>query len=165
MRRGVEAHGLCVGFKSLKHFTARAHAPEYDMESYMCKKQRVRTIDVMRNGIPVAVPGDRPFKVVEHEPGYYAKGGLIPGSSIQLRQKSTRAERKQVDDEGNPVATKIVGKGKRPTYAEKQQAIQEAYDLAQVMSLTVPGARQGNEIPSFEQRTGMFLVKPEDEAY
>jgi hypothetical protein len=33
------------------------------------------------------------------------------------------------------------------------------------MSLTVPAQRQGNEVPSFEQRTGMFLVNPEDEAY
>jgi hypothetical protein len=90
-RRGVESTGLCVGFKSLKHFVPRSQAPEYDMETFMCKKQRVRTVDDMRNGIPVAVPGDRPFKKVEHEPGYHAKGGLIPGSSIQLRQKSTRA--------------------------------------------------------------------------
>ena len=164
-RRGVESTGLCVGFKSLKHYAPRSRAPEYDMESYMCKKQRVRTIDAMRNGIPVAVPGDRPFKKAEHEPGYYAKGGLVPGSSIQLRGKSTRAERPPVDDDGNPIVTKHVRTEKRPTYAEKQQAAQGAYDLAQVMSLTVPGIRQGKEIPSFEQRTGLFLVKPEDEAY
>ena len=91
-----------MNFKSLKHFPPRGNADEYDMESYMNRKQRPgRSIESMRNGIPVAVPGDRAFKKVEHEPGYYAKGGLIPGSSIQLR-KSAKPEMR-----GGEEATKV----------------------------------------------------------
>jgi hypothetical protein len=41
----------------------------------------------------------------------------------------------------------------------------EAYDRAQVLSLSVAGSKQGQEVPSFEARTGAYLVKPQDEAY
>jgi hypothetical protein len=168
MRRGIEDPGLCVGMKSAKHFPPRGEAPQYDMESYMNKKQRVPSLDAMRNGIPCAVPGDRPFKVAEHEPGYYAKGGLIPGSSIQLRKKHSNLERK-----GSGTAAEGQGSGSgsgttarvRPTFQEKQRMAREAYDRAQVLSLSVAGLKQGQEIPSFEARTGAYLVKPEDEAY
>ena len=159
-RRGQEIGGLCVGFKSLKHFEARAVAPEYDMETYMNKKQRAgESIDRMRNGIGVAVPGDRPFKVSEHEPGFFAKGGLIPGSSIQLR-KSAKPERRA----GEAASRARTGE-KRLSFKEKQRAAAEKYDQDQVSQLTESFERQGNEVPSFEQRTGAFLVKPEDEAY
>jgi hypothetical protein len=159
-RRGSEIKGLCVGFKSLKHFETRKEAPEYDMETYMNKKQRAgESLDRMRNGIRVAVPGDRPFKCAEHEPGYYAKGGLIPGSSIQLR-KSAKPERRP--GEATTTTTK---REKKLSYAEKQRIASEKYDLQQVAQLTQAFERQGNEVPSFEQRTGTYLVKPEDEAY
>ena len=160
-RRGAEIKGLCVGFKSLKHFEARAEAPEYDMETFMNKKQRAgESIERMRNNVGVAAPGDRPFKVAEHEPGYYAKGGLIPGSSIQLR-KSAKPERRP--GEATTGATK---RGeKKMTYRQKQLLAAEQSDLAQVAALTQSFERQGNEVPSFEQRTGTFLVNPEDEAY
>lgn len=165
-RRGQNVNGLCVGFTSMKHFAPRDEAPQYDMESYMNKKQRVTTIERMRNGIPVVVPGDRAFKKVEHEPGYYAKGGLIPGSSIQLR-KSAKSERKSntgTEGENGELSAKTRTE-KRPTFREKLLSASAAYDLEQVKSLTVAGQRQGNPVPSWEQRTGMFLVKPEDEAY
>jgi len=160
-RRGVEIKGLCVGFKSLKHFDARSEAPEYDMETYMNKKQRAgATLGRMRNNIGVAAPGDRPFKVAEHEPGYYAKGGLIPGSSIQLR-KSAKPERRP----GEATTGGIKRGEKKLTYHQKQQLAAEQSDLAQVAALTQAFERQGNEVQSFEQRTGAWLIKPEDEAY
>ncbi len=168
-RKGQETNGLCVGFKSLKHFDKKAGGGtiEYDMETYMNKKQRAgETINRMRNNIPVAVPGDRPYKVVEHEPGYFAKGGLIPGSSIQMR-KSAKPERRNNSGDGdgdgntnNPHTEK-----KRLTYHEKQKLLNDKYDLEQVRCLTESSEKQGNEIPSFETRTGAYLVKPEDEAY
>ena len=41
----------------------------------------------------------------------------------------------------------------------------EQYDRAQVLGLTNNSMKQGNEVACFEKRTGLFLVKPEDEAY
>lgn len=164
-RRGKEATGLSVGFKSLKHFEARGEAPQYDMETFMNRKQRAgESIARMRNGIGEAAPGDRPFRQAEHEPGYYAKGGLIPGSSIQLR-KSAKPERRGGETGNSQNMGGSATGTKRLSYKKKQQLAQEAYDLAQVLSLTQASERQGNEVPSFETRTGAFLVKPEDEAY
>ena len=49
---------------------------EYNLEADMNRKQRIRDLDRQRNGIGVATMGDRPFKQVEHETGYYAKGDM-----------------------------------------------------------------------------------------
>lgn len=168
MRRGIEDKGLCVGFKSAKHFKARGEAPQYDMETFMNKKQRVRDINTMRNGIPVAVPGDRPFKKVEQEPGYFEKGGLIPGSSIQLRKppadRETREKPEEKGDAAKREAVTLIKKKFIP-YEVKQRMAREAYDRSQVLSLSTASTIQGQTILSFEARTGAYLVKPEDEAY
>lgn len=160
-RRGYPMPGLSVNFKSLKHYPEKyTQAPaEYDMETYMNKKQRSgASIDIMRNGIPNRVPGDRAFKKCEHEPGYYAKGGLIPGSSIQLRKAHTVEFKKS---ESNSGTASQGGMKKRQTFAEKKAAADAAYDLMQVTSLT----NSTELVPCFEERTGAYLVKPEDEAY
>lgn len=159
-RRGIPMLGLSVNFKSLKHFPPRGEAIEYDMETYMNKKQRSgRSIEIMRNGIPVAVPGDRAFKKVEHEPGYHAKGGLIPGSSIQLR-KSAKPELR-----GGEETTKVKKGTPKLSYKEKQRQQAEMDDKKAVYILTNPSQKQGQSVPGFEERTGCYLVKPEDEAY
>jgi hypothetical protein len=160
LRRGHPQPGLSVNFKSLKHFPPRGEPEQYDMETYMNRKQRPgQSIETMRNGIPVAVPGDRAFKQVEHEPGYYAKGGLIPGSSIQLR-KSAKPER------GSGVVTSGVKNGeKKLSYYEKQKKKEEQDERMQVFVLTNASNKQGTAVPCFEERTGAYLVKPEDEAY
>jgi hypothetical protein len=160
-RRGYPMPGLSVNFKSLKHYPEKyTQAPaEYDMETYMNKKQRSgASIEIMRNGIPNRVPGDRAFKKVEHEPGYYAKGGLIPGSSIQLKKAHTAEFKKS---ESNSGTTNTGSQRRRQTFAEKRAAADAAYDLMQVTSLT----NSTELVPCFEERTGAYLVKPEDEAY
>jgi len=55
-------------------------------------------------------------------------------------------------------------KEKRLSYAEKMKARAEQYDRAQVFALTNNSMKQGNDVAFFEQRTGKFLVNPEDEA-
>ena len=148
-----------MNFKSLKHFPPRGNADEYDMESYMNRKQRPgKSIESMRNGIPVAVPGDRAFKKVEHEPGYYAKGGLIPGSSIQLR-KSAKPEMR-----GGEEATKVTKKSSKLSYKEKQRRVEEIEARKAVYVLSNESMSMGQPVQSFETRTGAYLVKPEDEA-
>ena len=158
-RRGVQIKGLSINFKSLKHFPSRGEAEQYDMETYMNRKQRSgESIETMRNGIPVAVPGDRAFKKVEHEPGYYAKGGLIPGSSIQLR-KSAKPEMK-----GGEETTKVAKRSPKLSYKEKKMRAEEAEARKAVYVLTNEASSMGQPVPSFETRTGAYLVKPEDEA-
>lgn len=158
-RRGVPQPGLSVNFKSLKHFPPRGEPAQYDMESYMNRKQRPgKSIETMRNGIPVAVPGDRAFKKVEHEPGYYAKGGLIPGSSIQLR-KSAKPIR------ASGLATSNSNGEEKLSYREKIRLQEEQAERMQVYILTNASEKQGQSVPCFEERTGAYLVKPEDEAY
>ena len=130
------------------------------MESYMNRKQRPgESIETMRNGIPVRVPGDRPFKKAEHEPGFHAKGGLIPGSNIQLR-KSAKPIR------ASGLATKEANTEKKLSYREKIRLEEERSEKMQVYVLTNETTQsQGQSVPSFEERTGAYLVKPEDEAY
>ena len=93
----------------------------------MNRKQRVSGPLETRNGIEAATPGDKPLKKVEHAPGYYQEGGLIPGSTIQER-KST-----------NPLAGKskvqMTSSGKlEATYGAMQKRLQYEYDKAQIFS-------------------------------
>jgi hypothetical protein len=104
----------------------------YNLEATMNRKQRVSTDDLQhRNYIPEATPGDKPLKRADHTPGYYAEGGLIPGSTIQ-EKKST-----------NPMANKSTlqmsksSKKLEPTYEIMQQKLQMQYERSQVESLTV----------------------------
>lgn len=160
LRRGEPQLGLSVNFKSLKHFPPRGEPAQYDMESFMNRKQRPgNSIETMRNGIPIAVPGDRAFKKAEHEPGFHAKGGLIPGSSIQLR-KSAKPIR------ASGLATKETNGDKKLSYKEKLRLQEEQTERMQVYVLTNETTHsQGQTLPSFEERTGAYLIKPEDEAY
>eukprot|EP00744_Colponema_vietnamica_P001415 GILI01002350.1.p1 GENE.GILI01002350.1~~GILI01002350.1.p1 ORF type:complete len:115 (+),score=34.84 GILI01002350.1:36-347(+) len=39
----------------------------------------------MRNGIPVAKPGDKLYANPEYAPGFHKQGGAIPGSTFMLQ--------------------------------------------------------------------------------
>lgn len=102
----------------------------YNLEATMNRKQRVAGELGQRNGIPEATPGDKPMKRVEAQPGYFAEGGLIPGSTIQ-NKKTT-----------NPLAGKskvqMTSTGKlEATYGALQKKLAYEYDRTQVQSLTV----------------------------
>ena len=102
----------------------------YNLEVTMNRKQRVTTSLDRRNGIEEATPGDKPMRKVEHAPGYYAEGGLIPGSTIKERTST------------NPLAGKskvqMTSSGKlEATYGAMQKRLQYEYDRSQVESLTV----------------------------
>ena len=159
-RRSEASEDICIGFPKKAKFPPRGEAPQYDMESFMNRKQRSgASVDVMRNGIPVAIPGDRPFKDADREPGFYAKGGIIPGSTIQLRQKSSVGGK----GGGLIVPKKKAGEGESLSYAEKQRRKELEYEKSNVMGLSVNSAKGGVTVPSFEQRTNTWLVTPEME--
>lgn len=122
-RRGqvFDEHGVPVKDKESNN---------YNLEVTMNRKQRVAGELDKRNGIPEATPGDKPLKKAEHTPGYYAEGGLIPGSTIQNRKTT------------NPLAGKsnvqMTSTGKlEATYGALQKKLAHDYDRSQVEALTV----------------------------
>lgn len=159
-RRSEQCEEICIGFPKKAKFPPRDETAQYDMESYMNRKQRSgASIDVMRNGIPCTIPGDRPFKDADREPGFYAKGGIVTGSTIQLRTATVPGGKG-----GGLVLPKSKGdEGKRLSYAEKMQRNELEYEKKNVVGLSVPSSKGGVDVPSFEQRTSCYLVTPEME--
>ena len=89
------------------------------MEGYMNRKQRVKSKEQMRNSIPEATPCDNYYKEADREPGFYAKGGIIAGSTIQLRVSAKPTMRKKDD----PANANKNSKKFTMTYAEKQKMV------------------------------------------
>jgi hypothetical protein len=80
---------------------------EYKLEADMTRKQRIRETDTdrIRNEIGVATKvlvyclafavllsaikqGDKAYRIADHEADYFAKGGLVPGSTIALKKSA-----------------------------------------------------------------------------
>mmetsp|Transcript_38749 Transcript_38749/g.77172 ORF Transcript_38749/g.77172 Transcript_38749/m.77172 type:complete len:267 (+) Transcript_38749:68-868(+) len=151
--------GDSVGFARKKSVLRVTEPKMYNLEATMNRKQRVPDETAKRNGIAAATPGDKSFKQADREPEFYAKGGIIPGSTITLRQ-SAKPELKKRDD-----VTKGPGKKLEATYGKLVLKREKAYDLSQVHTLTKPSkTHQGEVIPSWEERTGQHLVDPDDES-
>ena len=170
LRRSEYCDKLCVGWTSRTfvknpitgELCSRSRAvKEYDMEGYMNRKQRVKSKEQMRNGIPEATPCDNYYKEADREPGFYAKGGIIAGSTIQLRVSAKPTMRKKDD----PANANKNSKKFTMTYAEKQKILEQEYEQKQVYVLTNVSTKLNQEVSSWETRTGFYLVKPEDEAY
>lgn len=66
----------------------------YNLESDMNRKQRINSKASLRNNIPEKSGGDKFYKQPDREPGFFNSGGLIPGSTIQLRDSSKPQLRK-----------------------------------------------------------------------
>lgn len=64
---------------------------EYSLESIFDRKQRVSDTNLgkKRNYIPASSLGDKPYTGPERSPGFYKEGGLIAGSSIIQRTKTS----------------------------------------------------------------------------
>lgn len=102
----------------------------HNIESTMNRKQRVVTEEQRRNGIDAATPGDKSFKEADREPDFYAKGGIITGSTNTLR-KSGKPELKKKDEVSKP------GKKLEATYGKLVERLAREYDVNQVRTLTV----------------------------
>jgi hypothetical protein len=134
---------------------------EYYMEPYINRKQRVSCIDGQRNGISIASQGDKPYKDPIYEPEFHKKGGLISGSTIQLRKSAKPELRKS---EGTFVMNSTTKPKLTMTFAQKQVRAGLEYDLQEVLALNKPIEKLGQVVPSWEERTGYWLCRPEDEA-
>jgi hypothetical protein len=147
---------------------------EYEMEKAINRKQRFNGdgLDPMnQSSVYYSLAGTREVQFKprgryrennqnpEYSVGYFAQGGLIPGSSIQIRQSGKKSLR-----QSNPIGEDTGGKkGMMKTYKEIEAERAHKYDLDQVAFLTMPTEKLGRRVPSWEERTGLYLVKPEDE--
>lgn len=135
-------------------------AREYDMEGYMNRKTRVKD---MRNGIPAATPGDKGFYDADREPGFYKKGGVIAGSTIQLRNSAKPSLKKSSEADIIAERMKRSSKLMTETYEQKSKRLDLEYDLSQVRCLDNSFMKLSQVVPGYEERTGNWLVRPEDE--
>jgi hypothetical protein len=130
------------------------------MESSMNRKQRVTDPYQMRNGIPTASLGDKYYKDATREPGFCKQEGLVTGSTIGIR-KSAKPQFKKSESLTSQVKTKSK---MTMTFSEKKAKASLDYDKQEVLALNKPGEKLGQVVPSWEERTGFWLCRPEDEA-
>ena len=104
----------------------------YNLETTMNRKQRLIGELDRRNGIGTSNPGDLPFKTSEHAPDFFKEGGIIPGSTIQMRQSTKPVPKKNEND-----AAQTSNKKLEATYGKMKARLERDYDIAQVNSLTV----------------------------
>ena len=123
--------GNSLSFTRKKSVLQPAEQKMHDLEKTMNRKQRVPDETARRNGIDTATPGDKSFKQADREPDFYAKGGIITGSTNTLR-KSAKPELKKRDD-----VTKTSGKKLEATYGKLVERLARDYDVNQVRTLTV----------------------------
>jgi len=57
---------------------------EHGVETNMQKKARVNDLAAQRGNLPLASLGDKNYKDVAYEPGFFLAGGLIPGSTNKV---------------------------------------------------------------------------------
>jgi hypothetical protein len=103
---------------------------EIKLELTMNRKQRPDG-DTRRNGIGLATGGDKAFKDADREPGFYATGGLIAGSTNTLRKSAKPTLQKREESTIGP-PRKL-----EATYGKLMLRLAQEYDQGQVASLTV----------------------------
>lgn len=58
---------------------------ESALECEMTQKKRLNTISDMRGGYPLSSLGDKNYKAVEYDPGFFLTGGLVVGSTNRMK--------------------------------------------------------------------------------
>lgn len=104
---------------------------EYAIESRINRKQRVSDDNMgkKRNYIPVSSLGDKPYNYPDRAPGFYKDGGLVVGSSIVQRTKTSSIPKKTT-----PSST---GSLKSLSALEKRELELLNQDLSSIETLTV----------------------------
>mmetsp|Transcript_1534 Transcript_1534/g.2700 ORF Transcript_1534/g.2700 Transcript_1534/m.2700 type:complete len:268 (+) Transcript_1534:150-953(+) len=130
---------------------------EYAIETKFNRKQRVSDSDMgkKRNYISVASLGDKSYKFADREPGFYKEGGLVVGSSIVQRTKTSSVP--------NKACVGSTGSLKSLTAHEKRELETINNDMSSIETLTNSYYKRGQQQPSWEEKTGMWLCRPEDE--
>ena len=125
----------------------------------MGRKQRLSSNDQQRNDIPAVSLGDKYYKEVDRERNFFESGGLISGACITARKAKSRLGRESSADSLHYISKPM------STYQEKKQNELLENELKQLRDLNNCSERLGQEIPSWERKTGLYLVNPEDENF
>lgn len=148
-----------------QHWTGKTRVKQiesdtYNLEGGMNRKQRIFSNGQQRNEIPTATLGDKYYKSADQERDFYKKGGLIPGSCISA-QKTGKIEFRKTNDfrHSNTIMRPAL------SFEEKEKISFLKNELYQLRTLNNSSELLGQEVPSWEKRTGFYLVKPEDENY
>lgn len=126
------------------------------LEHTMNQKQRIQNELHSRNYIPVATSGDKAYRAADREPGFYAKGGLVCGSTIAIKKSGKPTLRKSEDVLGTATAGNG-GKKLEATYSAMVARRDLEYDITQVNSLTVRSTFQNYKLCDDEERVGYYV--------
>lgn len=138
----------------------RKESKLFNLETFMNQKQRINSEYEKRNGIGTSTPGDKSYYTADREPGFYAAGGLVVGSTIAIKKSGKPTLKKNAESTSKSLGVKL-----GLTYEEKQKQLEFQHEINDVNYLTIGMIDSGEAIPSWEEKTGMYLVKPEDEKY
>ena len=80
-------------FDKKKHFPESSKrslcSREINVEKVMFRKRRVLSLDQQRNGFDSYFPGDKTYKCVENDVGFFTLEGLVVGSTHKKRKNKT----------------------------------------------------------------------------
>lgn len=62
---------------------------EHGVEGDMTRKGRITTLAQQRANMPMASLGDKNYHCVDYQPGFFLEGGLVPGSTNQMKARNT----------------------------------------------------------------------------
>jgi hypothetical protein len=133
----------------------------FGLEQTMNRKQRIPSYEDKRNNLASVSRGDKYYKNADRERDFYKKGGLIPGSCISVRSSGKLEPNRKEENTKVNLSTKSL-----LTFEQKNEKAILDNELQQLHALNNPVAnRLGLLEPSWERKTGFYMVMPEDENY
>lgn len=125
----------------------------FELEQVMNRKQRILTYEDRRNNVATVSRGDKYYKNADRERDFYKQGGLIPGSCISNSRGNIGFKKISGDLKKNLTTKSFL------TFEEKNERAILDNELQQLHALNNPVPnRLGLEEPSWEKRTGFYLV-------
>ena len=58
---------------------------ELSVEKAMVRKKRINSLEQQRNNFNIGIPGDKNYRYAEYSENFFKEGGLIPGSTNDIK--------------------------------------------------------------------------------
>jgi hypothetical protein len=149
-----------VNWVRKKGILLNASTCELNLEVSMNRRKRLETTLERRNMISEASSGDHSYKAADRQPGFFAQGGLVVGSTNVLRASAKPSLRRS-----ESLCARTEHKSLEATYGKLKRRLRHEAELRDVLTLTVDSSKQNQRVASWEERTGCWLVRPEDEDF
>lgn len=130
---------LHIGIHTYGNITQQ-NPHEFTLEKKMGLKRSVRSLEQMRNGLPVKFLGDKPYGHPDYSKDYFRDGGLVPGANIGLHKSNKKYNDNY--DETIKNMSKIKRDPNKLTWKEKEKKDARQEDLNAL-----------DELASWEQNT------------